>query len=67
MDNAQSSLLGGVAGTLVNVNSAAENTYIKTLTGTNNVWLGGSDKNSEGVWRWFNGDTAGTQFWSGGH
>ncbi len=64
MDNAQASFLGGVSGTLVNVDSAAENSFIKTLT-TGHAWIGASDKLSEGIWRWYNGDTPGTQFWSG--
>ncbi len=64
MDNAQSSLLGGVTGTLVNINSAAEQTYVAGLS-ANHLWIGASDKNQEGVWRWYDGDTAGAQFWSG--
>ncbi|MFN9411709.1 MAG: BspA family leucine-rich repeat surface protein, partial [Pirellula sp.] len=64
MDNAQSSLLGGVAGTLVNVNSSTEQTYVAGLS-TNSLWTGASDKMQQGVWRWFAGDTAGAQFWSG--
>jgi VCBS repeat-containing protein len=64
MDHAQSSLLGGVSGTLVNVNSADEQTYLAGLS-ANHFWIGASDKLQEGVWRWYNGDTAGNQFWSG--
>ncbi len=64
MDNAQASFLGGVAGTLVNVNSADEQSFVAGLS-INNIWIGASDKLQEGVWRWFNGDTAGDQFWNG--
>ncbi len=61
MDNAQSSLLGGVTGTLVNINSADENAFLLTLNAGAN-WAGGSDKLQNGIWRWYNGDTAGVQF-----
>ncbi len=29
-------------------------------------WIGASDANVEGVWRWVTGPEAGTQFWNGG-
>ncbi len=64
MDNAQASYLGGVSGTLVNIGSAAENSYLLTLNSGSN-WIGASDKLQDGIWRWYNGDVAGTQFWGG--
>ncbi len=64
MDYAQSSLLGGVAGSLVVVNSNAENLFLDSQF-NGEVWIGGSDKLGDGVWRWFNGDAASTQFWTG--
>ncbi len=64
MDNAQASSLNGVSGTLAVIDSAAEQSYLWSLSPTDN-WIGASDKDNEGVWRWFNGDTAGSQFWTG--
>nr|WP_245217012.1 putative Ig domain-containing protein [Neoroseomonas nitratireducens] len=65
MDIAQASFLGGVAGTMATPGSAAEDAFVRSLT-TGHYWLGGSDRNAEGVWRWYQGDVAGQQFWSGG-
>ncbi len=56
--------MNGVSGTLAVIDSAAEQSYLWSLSPTDN-WIGASDKNNEGVWRWFNGDTAGSQFWTG--
>ncbi len=61
---AQASVINGVAGHLVNITSAAENTYVDSLT-TNDVWLGASDTTVEGEWRWTDGVEAGIQFWQG--
>ena len=66
MDNAQSSFLGGVSGTLVNINSSTEQSYVSSLTGSNLAWVGAKDTLQDGIWRWYNGDTAGAQFWSSG-
>ncbi len=65
MDNAQASFLNGVSGTLANINSAAEQSYLVSIA-PGSVYIGASDKLQEGVWRWYNGDTANFQFSNGG-
>ncbi len=65
MDNAQASFLSGVSGTLVNINSADEQSYLVSIA-SGSVFIGASDKVQEGIWRWYNGDTADLQFSSGG-
>lgn len=57
----------GMPGYLASVTSAGENDFIKTLL-TNaewGAWLGGSDADQEGTWKWTAGPEAGTPFWIG--
>ncbi|MBI2233555.1 MAG: type I secretion C-terminal target domain-containing protein, partial [Micavibrio aeruginosavorus] len=62
---ASGTTLNGVAGHLVQITSATENSYIDTLTGTNDVWMGGTDFATEGVWLFSGGVLNGLQFWQG--
>ncbi len=63
---ANATTLLGVGGYLATSTSAAENSYIRSLAGTAQIWLGGSDTTAEGVWRWVNGGSeSGAQFWQG--
>lgn len=57
---------GGVQGYLANVTSDSEDQFIvEHLTG--NGWIGASDQDFEGDWKWMDGpdDEAGMSFWSG--
>ena len=57
---------GGVQGYLANITSDSEDQFIvEHLTG--NGWIGASDQDFEGDWKWMDGpdDEAGTSFWSG--
>jgi Ca2+-binding RTX toxin-like protein len=58
-----------VGGSLVTVNSAAENQWLTTkFTGQGNLWLGLTDQTVEGTFAWINGETATATYrnWLGG-
>ena len=61
---AQATMLGGVAGHLVNITSQVENDYIANLV-TADVWIGGSDEITEGRWLWQGGAEEGLNFYNG--
>ncbi len=50
-------------GYLVTIRSAAEQAVVKTAAGTNHVWIGASDAETEGKWKWDSGPDFGVPFW----
>lgn len=62
--DAESRTLYGLNGYLVTITSDSENTLITSMAGGNG-WIGASDADSEGIWKWVTGPEAGTQFWTG--
>jgi hypothetical protein len=56
----------GVPGYLATITSLQENQFITNrILGASNIWIGATDKYTEGVWVWDTGPEAGTQFWQG--
>ena len=66
-DNSEAAELNAVpeiTGHLATITSQEENDVVFGLL-TATSWLGGSDDEVEGVWRWVEGPEAGEQFWQG--
>ncbi|MDX9925751.1 MAG: lectin-like protein, partial [Bacteroidales bacterium] len=58
--------LYGMQGYLVNITSAAENSFLISQMTGGAIWTGASDfYSSEGDWKWMTGPESGTSFWSG--
>ena len=59
-----------IGGHLVTVGSEAENHFIaqlrKIYSPSNDIWLGGSDAEQEGVWKWVTGEAFGYTAWHSG-
>ena len=64
INDANSSQIDGVSGHLVNITSAQENTYIRSIMGGES-WIGASDADSEGRWVWIGGPEADLNFFNG--
>ncbi len=55
----------GMQGYLATITSAAENDFLKSLVqsaGSPAAWIGASDAEHEGTWKWVSGPEAGTTF-----
>ncbi|MCL1473359.1 hypothetical protein LAY57_22245 [Argonema antarcticum A004/B2] len=57
----------GLQGYLTTITSQAEHNFIISNVTKIGAWLGASDAEREGVWKWMTGPEAGTVFWRGGN
>ena len=64
-EGAKSRTLNGATGYLVTITSAAENRFVASYTNSPNIWIGASDQDGEGTWKWMDGPEAGVSFWVG--
>lgn len=56
----------GLTGYLANISTSAENDFVSSkIEGAQNVWIGGSDAESENTWKFTDGPDKGTTFWTG--
>jgi hypothetical protein len=63
---AESLTFNGVSGHLVTITSSAEDNFLLNSFGLiPNVWIGASDAEQEGSWKWVTGPETGTIFWFG--
>jgi hypothetical protein len=53
----------GLKGYLATSTDANENIFINEKAGSTQAWLGGSDYENEGTWKWVDGPEAGQTFW----
>ena len=53
-------------GHLVTVTTQEENDLLKSLCGENNIWLGGTDVETEGQWKWITGEAFEYANWNSG-
>ncbi|MAF68353.1 MAG: hypothetical protein CMH25_03300 [Micavibrio sp.] len=61
--DAESSLLNGVAGHIVNITSQAENDFVTNMI-SGNIWINVDDTVAEGEWMYSSGNEAGVVFYS---
>ncbi|XP_073672059.1 uncharacterized protein [Paramisgurnus dabryanus] len=51
---------------LIIINNKEEQDFIKKKCGKDNLWIGLSDSDEEGRWKWVDGSTLNTRFWRSG-
>lgn len=57
--------LFGASGYLVTITDASENSFTSSKVSASDIWIGASDADKEGTWKWMSGPESGTVFWTG--
>lgn len=61
---AEATTFRGLTGYLVTITDADENAFVTSkIEGAQNVWIGASDEETEGRWKWMGGPEEGQVFW----
>ncbi|MFO0899405.1 MAG: C-type lectin domain-containing protein [Pirellulales bacterium] len=60
---AEKRVFRGMQGHLATITSAQENEFLALQWGGKNAWIGASDAEQEGEWKWMTGPEAGHVFW----
>ncbi len=55
-----------LGGHLVTITGSAEENFIKGMIGNSDLWLGATDKDSEGNWKWITGESFSYNNWESG-
>ncbi len=55
-----------LGGHLVTITSEAENNFVKEFIGACNLWIGATDKDQEGNWKWVSGEPFSYTDWGSG-
>ena len=53
-------------GHLVTITSADENAFVKDMIGDYSCWIGATDRDSEGTWKWVTGEAVSYKNWKDG-
>ncbi|XP_065146744.1 CD209 antigen-like protein C [Paramisgurnus dabryanus] len=51
---------------LIIINNKEEHDFVQKISGTEYIWIGLSDSDEEGRWKWVDGSTLTTSFWRSG-